>query len=189
MPSFDRPSVPVTEPSAWILRFAGLIPAGGPVLDIACGDGRHTRFFARRGHPVTAADIDTRGISDLANQPGIEVLQMDLETARWPFEPGSFAGIIITNYLHRAHFAALPGTLRPGGVLLMETFAAGNERLGRPRNPDFLLAPGELTAALGASLQVVAYEHGIEESPRPAVRQRIVAVRQAAPVVLPALSA
>ena len=189
MPSFDRPSVPVTESSAWILRFAGLIPAGGPVLDIACGDGRHTRFFARRGHPVTAADIDTRGISDLANQPGIEVLQMDLETARWPFEPGSFAGIIITNYLHRAHFAALPGTLRPGGVLLMETFAAGNERLGRPRNPDFLLAPGELVAALGDTLQVVAYEHGIEESPRAAVRQRIVAVRQAEPVVLPAIPA
>jgi len=189
MPSFDCPTVPVTEPSAWILRFAGLIPAGGPVLDVACGDGRHTRFFAHRGHPVTAADIDTRTIRDLVGQPGIEILQVDLETARWPFEPGSFAGIIITNYLHRAHFAALPGTLRAGGVLLMETFAAGNERLGRPRNPDFLLAPGELLAALGASLQVVAYEHGIEESPRPAVRQRIVAVRQAEPVVLPALSA
>jgi SAM-dependent methyltransferase len=186
MQSFDRPTIPVNQPSPWVLRFAGLIPAVGPVLDVACGDGRHTRFFASRGHPVTAVDIDATAIRNLVGQPGIDALAMDLETGPWPFKPGSFAGIIITNYLHRPHFAVLPGTLRPGGVLLIETFAAGNERLGRPRNPDFLLATGELLAALGNSLQIVAYEHGIEESPRPAVRQRMVAVRQAGPVALPA---
>ena len=186
MPSFDRSANPTTEPSNWVVRFAALIPAGGPVLDLACGAGRHARFFARRGHPVTAVDVDTSAIGDLAGQPGMEVRQIDLETGQWPFAPESFAGIVITNYLHRPHFAALPSTLRPGGVLLIETFAAGNERLGRPCNPEFLLAPGELLASLGNLLQVIAYEHGIEESPRPAVRQRIVAIRQSAPVALPA---
>jgi SAM-dependent methyltransferase len=189
MPSFDRPPAPVTEPSAWVLRFAGLIPAGGPVLDVACGSGRHTRFFAARGHPVTAVDVDTSAISDLAGQPRIEILQADLETGAWPFEPESYAGIVITNYLHRPHFGALPHTLRPGGILLVDTFAAGNERLGRPRNPDFLLAPGELLSAFGPLLQIIAYEHGIEESPRPAVRQRLGAARLAQPVVLPPVPA
>jgi len=189
MQSFDRPALSPGEPSGWVLRFAGLIPAGAPVLDVACGAGRHARLLARRGHPVTAVDIDGDALRNLAGLPGrlpgIEVLHRDLETLPWPFAPESFAGIVITNYLHRAHFPALAGTLMPGGVLIMETFAAGNERLGRPRNPEFLLAPGELLAALGGALQVVAYEHGSEERPRPAVRQRIVAVRQTEPVALP----
>ncbi len=179
MPSFDRPTTPVTAPSPWVVRFAGLIPAGGPVLDLACGNGRHGRYFADRGHPVTLVDIDVRGVADLAGQPGVEVLEADLEAGPWPFGSSSFAGIIVTNYLHRPHFVVLPDTLRPGGVLIIETFAAGNELLGRPRNPDFLLAAGELLTAFDSTLQVVAYEHGREESPRPAVRQRICAARQA----------
>jgi len=186
MQSFDKPTVPPAAPSPWVLRYAGLIPNRGPVLDVACGAGRHARLLAIRGHPVTAVDIDSDALGKLAGLPGIEVLQRDLEIPPWPFGPESFAGIVITNYLHRAHFPVLAATLRPGGVLIIETFAAGNERLGRPRNPAFLLAPGELLAALGNSLQVVAYEHGSEELPRPAVRQRLVAVRQAEPVTLPA---
>jgi hypothetical protein len=136
---------------------------------------------------VTAVDIDIGGVADLAERPGIRVLQMDLETGAWPFAPASFAGIVVTNYLHRPHFPLLPGTLLPGGVLLIEAFGAGNERLGRPRNPDFLLAPGELLGAFNAVLQVVAYEHGIEQLPRPAVRQRLVAVRSTEPVELPSM--
>ncbi len=178
MRSFDRPTTPVTAPSAWVVRFADLVPAGGPVLDLACGDGRHGRYLAERGHPVTLIDIDVQGVADLAGQPGIGVLEADLEADPWPFGPASFAGIVITNYLHRPHFAVLPGTLRPGGVLIIETFAAGNELLGRPRNPDFLLAAGELLTAFAGTLQVVAYEHGREESPRPAIRQRLCAVRE-----------
>lgn len=185
MRSFDTPSSPVTLPSAWVTRHAGLVPAGGPVLDLACGNGRHARLFAGRGHPVTAVDIDTGGVEDLSGQPGVRVLRMDLEAGHWPFAPGGFAGIVITNYLHRPHFPLLPAALAPGGVLLIETFAVGNEQLGRPRNPAFLLAAGELLAAFSQSLQVVAYEHGIEQLPRPAVRQRLVAVRQSEPVLLP----
>lgn len=187
MPSFDRPTLPVSQPSAWVARFAGLIPAGGRVLDLACGDGRHTRFLAGRGHPVTAVDIDIRGLVDLAGAPGIEVLQKDLENGAWPFAPSSFAGIVITNYLHRPHFNALAATLQPGGVLIIETFGAGNEHVGRPRNPDFLLAAGELLSAFATTLQVVAYEQGMERVPRPAVRQRLAAVRQTEPSELPPL--
>ncbi|MDP2325282.1 MAG: methyltransferase domain-containing protein [Gammaproteobacteria bacterium] len=187
MPSFDCPALPVSQPSAWVTRFAGLVPAGGGVLDLACGDGRHTRLLASRGHPVTAVDIDIRGVADLTGEPDIEILQTDLESGSWPFAPASFAGIVITNYLHRPHFKVLPVSLQPGGLLIIDTFAAGNERLGRPRNPDFLLAPGELLSAFAQTLQVVAYEHGMERVPRPAVRQRLVAVRQAEPVELPPL--
>jgi len=183
--SFDTPNVPVTHPSAWVVRHAALVPAAGPVLDLACGAGRHARYFAGRGHPVTAVDIDTTGVADLAGQPGFRVMRTDLETGDWPFGTSAFAGIVITNYLHRPHFPMLPAALVPGGVLIIETFAAGNERLGRPRNPDYLLAAGELLAAFSPMLQVVAYEHGIEQSPRPAVRQRLVAVRGAEPVHLP----
>ncbi|MEO7387286.1 MAG: class I SAM-dependent methyltransferase [Gammaproteobacteria bacterium] len=184
MRSFNTPHVPVTEPSAWVVRHAGLVPAVGPVLDVACGNGRHARYFAARGHPVAAVDIDTVGVADLADQPGVLVLQADLEHGSWPFAPGGFAGIVITNYLHRPHFPVVPGTLRQGGVLIFETFAGGNEQFGRPRNPDFLLAAGELLAVFSPLLQIVAYEHGIEYSPRPAVRQRLVAIRQSAPVAL-----
>jgi SAM-dependent methyltransferase len=185
MQSFDRPGEPVLKPSPWVTRFAALIPAGGRVLDLACGDGRHTRYLAGRGHPVTAVDIDVSGLADLAGQPGIETVRADLETGEWPFAPASFAGIVVTNYLHRPLFGALTATLSPGGLLIIETFGAGNARFGRPRNPDFLLAPGELLSAFGTSLQVVAYEHGVEQVPRPAVRQRLVAVRQEEPLELP----
>lgn len=146
------------------------------MLDLACGKGRHTRLFADRGHPVTAVDIDVSGIAGLRSDPRIEIRELDLETAAQPFTGEQFAAVVISNYLHRPHFAWLADTLLPGGVLLMETFAQGNEAWGRPRNPDFLLAPGELLRAFGNRLQVVAYEHGQEFLPKPAVRQRICAV-------------
>jgi len=176
--SFDSPATPVAAPSPWVVHHAGLVPAGTPVLDLACGSGRHAKFFAGRGHPVTAVDIDITGCSDLAGQPAITLRQQDLEAGPWPFAAGQFGGIVMTNYLHRPHFPHLPGTLMAGGVLIIETFGAGNERFGRPRNPDFLLAEGELLAVFGTTLDVVAYEHVTEEAPRPAVRQRIAAMKR-----------
>jgi SAM-dependent methyltransferase len=149
------------------------------VLDLASGKGRHTRLLAERGHPVTAVDIDVSGLSGLRDNPHVETRQIDLETGIRYFGGEQFAAVIVCNYLHRPHFAWLPDILLPGGVLLFETFAQGNEAHGRPRNPDFLLAPGELLKTFSPWLQVVAYEHGLELLPKPAVRQRICAVNAA----------
>ena len=181
MPSFDRPQQPASAVSAWVARFAPLIAPGGHVLDLAAGQGRHTRFLLARGHRVTATDIDVTGLRDLEQHEGCEIIEADLETGKWPFIGRAFDGIVVTNYLHRPHFPHLCRALAPGGVLLFESFGAGNESYGRPRNPDFLLQPGELLAAFAGELQVVAYEHGLEQVPRPAVRQRLCGVRDAGP--------
>lgn len=185
MPSFDRPPDPDIPPSAWITRFAGLIRPGGTVLDLACGHGRHVRYLASRGFCVVAADVDVSGLADLGDWPGVETLCADLEAGEWPLQGRSFDGIVVANYLHRPHFPWLARALTAGGVLIVETFGAGNEKFGRPRNPRFLLSPGELLDAFAGTLQVVAYEHGIEESPRPAVRQRLCAIRCGKPRRLP----
>lgn len=179
----------VTDPSPWITRFAPLVPAGGTVLDVACGGGRHGRWFAGRGHPVTLVDRDTSFVADLAEAPGMEVVTADLEDEEsgggWPFADRRFAAVVVANYLHRPLFPALAAAVAPGGVLLYETFARGNERYARPRNPDHLLRPGELLEAF-AGLQVVAYEAGVEER-RGGLRvvERICCVAAAEPVPLP----
>jgi SAM-dependent methyltransferase len=182
MPSFDRPSDAQIEPSTWVVRFAPLVRPGGTVLDVACGHGRHARYLARLGLNVIAADIDTSAL-DGVGDARISVVQRDLEDGTWPWDPGSLDAIVVTNYLHRPHFPHLAASLAPSGVMIFETFGAGNEKLGRPRNPAFLLQPGELLAAF-AGLHVVAYEHGIEGQPRPAVRQRLCAIRGAGPARL-----
>jgi SAM-dependent methyltransferase len=182
--SFDQPPSPVLTPSPWVAGFAHLIPAGSRVLDVACGHGRHTRLARSLGHPATAVDIDTAGVADLAADPGVTIVTVDLETGDWPFAPEAFGAVIVANYLHRPHFPHLAASLQPRGVLLVDTFGAGNERHGRPRNPDFLLATGELLTAFAGRLQVVAYECGYEPLPRPSVRQRLCAVRTVEPVPL-----
>ena len=186
MQSFDREKHPAVEPSDWITRYTALIRPGGKVLDLACGHGRHARWLANQGFRVLAADIDTSGLGDLADNRRVEILTADLEAEPWAFDAASFDGIVVANYLHRPHFPRLIETLSPGGVLLFDTFGAGNERYGRPRNPDFLLQPGELLQAFHPPLQVIAYEHGLEWTPRPAVRQRLCAVNGDALQTLPA---
>jgi SAM-dependent methyltransferase len=180
MPSFDRPANPYIAPSPWVMRWASLIRSGGVVLDVAAGHGRHSRALVDLGLQVVAVDVDVSALHDT----GAEIVETDLETGEWPFMGRTFDGIVITNYLHRPHFPHLIAALNEGGVLIFETFSQGNEKLGRPRNPDFLLAPGELLAAFGSVLEVVAYENGEEQQPRPAVRQRICAVKQSEPVLL-----
>ncbi|MFQ5774843.1 MAG: class I SAM-dependent methyltransferase [Kiloniellaceae bacterium] len=168
-----------TAPSPWVVRFAGLVPRGGTVLDLACGGGRHTRYFLGRGHPVLAVDIDLSGIADLAGRPGLEAVQADLEDGQpFPLAGRRFAGVVVTNYLFRPLFPALVAAVAPGGVLVYETFAKGNERFGKPRNPDHLLEPGELLEAVRGALRVLAYEDLTVEEPRPAAVQRICAVNE-----------
>jgi len=151
-----------------------LVRTAGRVLDLAAGEGRHTRLLLAAGYAVRAVDRATGGLMLLAG-PRCEVAQVDLEAgAPWPLG-GGYDGIVVTNYLYRPLLPDLVGALAPGGVLIYETFALGNERFGRPRNPDFLLRPGELLAVC-AGLTVVAFEQGEIADPRPAVIQHIAAV-------------
>jgi SAM-dependent methyltransferase len=161
-------------PSPWITRWSHLVPEKGKVLDVACGHGRHLRHFCSLGHPVTGVDRSEEAIA--AVQQLGEVLQADIENGPWPFPGRTFAGVVVTNYLWRALLPTLVASVAPGGALLYETFAAGNETVGKPSRPDFLLQPGELLAAC-ASLRIVAYEDGYLSGPDRFV-QRIAAVRQ-----------
>ncbi len=163
----------ILAPSAWVVRWAPLI-AKGRVLDLACGEGRHARFFAARGLAVVAVD---REPPQSPFGPGIRFVQADLESGmRWPFDGERFEGVVVTNYLHRPLLAHLAASLAPGGILIYETFMAGNERCGRPSNPEFLLRPGELLEAF-RELAVVAFEQGRVERPKQAVIQRLCALR------------
>lgn len=165
-------------PSPWVRRFAHLVPAGGLVLDVAAGGGRHTRFFRTRGHRVVAIDRNLDGMADLVGAEGMELIQADLESGEpWPLQERRFAGIVVTNYLFRPLLPRLTAALEPGGMLIYETFAQGNEQFGRPSNPDFLLAPNELLKTFGPELTVVGYEHGIVYTPRPAAVQRIAGIK------------
>jgi SAM-dependent methyltransferase len=161
-------------PSEWVLRWAQLVERG-PVLDVACGAGRHATLFAERGFEVYALDRDDQVL------PGsIHFVRADLEDGSpWPLHGKRFAAIVVTNYLHRPLFPRLVESLEPGAVLIYETFMLGNERYGRPSNPNFLLRPGELLEAF-ATLGVVAFEQGTVERPKKAVVQRICVIREPA---------
>ena len=162
--------------SEWVRRFAHLIPASGRVLDVASGGGRHACFLAGLGFRVTAVDRDESALARLAGVNGVEAIVADLEQGLWPFEGVRFAGVVVTNYLHRPLFGPLRDSLQPQGVLIYETFARGNERFGRPSNPQYLLEPGELLRVASSRLRVVAYEDLLTEQPRRAMVQRICAV-------------
>jgi SAM-dependent methyltransferase len=155
-------------------------------LDLAAGGGRHTALLRERGHRVVAADRDAAALARrFAGDPLVEIVSLDLEDGG-PWRLGrSFDGIVVTNYFHRPLFASMIEAVAPGGAVLYETFMAGNERFGRPSNPDFLLRPGELLAAFGQALTVVAFEQGIVDEPRPAAIQRIAATK-GPPTILPA---
>jgi SAM-dependent methyltransferase len=169
-------------PSAWVRRFVPLIRPGGRVLDLAAGAGRHTRLFIDMGFRVTAVDRDIARLHPLAGAK-CEILAIDLEAgvetearlSALGLLGAAYDAIVVINYLHRPLFAPIAAALAPDGVLIYETFARGNERFGRPRNPDFLLRPGELIAAF-AALTIVAFEQGEVTLPRPAVIQRTAAL-------------
>jgi SAM-dependent methyltransferase len=163
-------------PSPWIMRFAPLIPPGARVLDLACGQGRHSRFLAARLCDVVAVDRDSQALVALAGVPRVTTIAADLEGESWPLPGQQFDAIVVANYLHRPLFPKLLDSLDSGGAFLYETFAAGNETYGRPSNPEHLLAADELLSLLRERLTIVAFEQGLAGTARPAVMQRIAAV-------------
>lgn len=177
--------VNAAEASAWVRRFAPLIPVGGEVLDLACGQGRHTRLLVDLGYRVEAVDRKEDALEELKSLPGVTTRQADLEGGPWPYGSRGFDGIVGTNYLWRPLLPLLLNALEEEGVFIYETFMSGNELLGKPGNPEFLLRPGELLDMVTRKrFTVIAFEQGEVASPRPAVVQRICA-RRGRPVRLP----
>jgi len=166
--------------SPWLQRWAHLLPAGGQVLDVACGRGRHLRWLAGRGYRLTGIDRDADALAasaDLAANARIELITADIENGPWPCAGRTFDAVLVFNYLWRPLWPHLLASLAPGGLLVYETFAAGNETVGKPSRPDFLLQPGELITRCNG-LHIVAFEHGFLDTPARFV-QRVVAVRPA----------
>ena len=155
------------------------------MLDVACGNGRHSRFFLKRGYAVTAVDIDLSDFSMGDGSERLTLVERDLEDGMvWQFGIQTFGTVVVTNYLHRPLLPALVASVAPGGVLLYETFAQGHEAYGKPTNSDYLLRPGELIDAVRGKLQIVAYEHGYTNRPRKSVLGRICAVNGTLPASL-----
>ena len=163
------------QPSNWVTRFAPMIEAGGRVLDLACGNGRHSNFLGSAGFSVTAVDRKISKISQDSKQ--IRWIEHDLEKDdQFLFQNQYFMGVVVTNYLYRPLIPAIINVLDKNGILIYETFSLGNEQYGRPSNPDFLLKPGELFSACSEKLRVIAYEEGTIKGPKPSVKQRICAI-------------
>jgi SAM-dependent methyltransferase len=169
---------PMIPPSPWVMAYCARIAPAGRVLDLACGSGRHARLLAEMGHSVLAVDRNEVALGSLRGQSGIEVMAADLEGDVWPLAGLLFAGIVVTNYLWRPRLADLLALLAPQGVLIYETFMLGNAAYGKPSRPEFLLQPGELRAlAQAVGLREIAFEEGYCDSPKPAMRQAICAMR------------
>jgi SAM-dependent methyltransferase len=167
--------------SPWVRRWSHLVPAGARVLDVACGSGRHVDWFVQRGCTVTGLDRDAAAVSPLRGKA--EIIVADIENAAWPLAGRSFDAIVVTNYLWRALLPTVRASLAPAGVLIYETFAQGQQTVGKPSNPAFLLSPGELLVA-AEGLHIVAYENGFLSAPERFV-QRLVAIRDAPQAGLP----
>jgi SAM-dependent methyltransferase len=165
--------------SLWVERFLPYIKSGGDVLDLACGRGRHSLLLHAAGYRVEAVDRDAGALAEVsAKAPGISTRAADLEGDAWPYQGRSFDAIVVTNYLFRPLFPHLLEALKADGVLIYETFMVGNERFGKPSNPEFLLRTGELLEVVRGRLTVVAFEQGEVAAPRPAVVQRLCATKR-----------
>lgn len=165
--------------SLWVERFLPHIKSGGDVLDLACGRGRHSLLLQAAGYRVEAVDRDADALAEIsAKAPGISARAADLEGDSWPYHGRRFDAIVVTNYLFRPLFPHLLEALAANGVLIYETFMLGNERYGKPSNPEFLLRPGELLDVVRGRLTVVAFEQGEVATPRPAVVQRLCATKR-----------
>ena len=163
------------------------MPSEGKILDFACGAGRHLRYCLEQGHAVVGVDNDLSRVEDLRENPQLELIEANLEDERpWPIKGRKFAAVLVCNYLHRPKLMELLEYVDEGGVLIYETYAKGNEKYRRPKNPAYLLAPGELLEVVSKDpgFYVMRYEHGLHlvrfpksSTPELAVVQRICAVR------------
>ncbi len=173
--------------SPWVARWSHLLShdvANGRVLDVACGAGRHLLHFLKKNHPVAGIDIAQSAIEIIANQLNDEektrcqLIEADIENGAWPLPGEQFAGVIVTNYLWRPLMPTIAQSVATSGVLIYETFAAGNETVGKPSRPDFLLKSGELLQVCQqGGLRVIAYEDGFLSAPD-RFMQRVIAVRE-----------
>lgn len=173
----------VGAPSPWVMRFLGGVRPGGRILDVACGSGRHMRAALGAGLDVVGVDRDISGAADLSGTKGVQLIELDLETgADRPLSvrlgAGGFDGVIIANYLWRPILKDVVAMVGSNGILIYETFALGNERYGKPSNPDFLLKPGELLEAIRPDLTAIAYEHSTLSNPRRVVQRVVAAGRE-----------
>lgn len=167
-------------PSDWVQRWSHLVRPGGTVLDVACGRGRHAYWFFKRNHPLALVDRAQAAIDSIAISAQVcEKVVADIEGGPWPFAGRRFDAVVVTNYLWRPLLPTLLDSLAPGGVLIYETFSQGNETVGKPSRPDFLLRPGELID-MCRGLRIVAFEDGYREAPA-RFTQRIAAVREPSP--------
>jgi SAM-dependent methyltransferase len=167
----------LAPPEPTIVAWSKHLPAGGTVLDVAAGGGRHALWFANRGHLVTAVDRDTEALRERAG-PNFRVITADVEKHEWPLPQQRFDAVVVVNYLWRPLLPTLIQAVAVHGYLLYETFAIGNEQFGRPRNPDFLLQPDELRLAMPDSMDVIDHWQGEVGDPPTAVRQRLLARRK-----------
>ena len=164
--------------SAWVRRFYDQIPKTGLILDLAGGSGRHTRFLTQKGFKLLLLDNDIAKAKDLQGVENIVLMEYDLEDgSTLPFPKSSFQGVVVTNYLYRPIFPQLLNLLDDGGILIYETFAVGNEKYGRPTNPDYLLKSGELISLVSSQMRIIAYEECLVGRPAKAYVQRITAAK------------
>jgi tellurite methyltransferase len=144
-------SQPMVGPSPWLFECGDLIPRAGRALDVACGRGRHTLLLASTGLEVTALDRNAAALARLQDQADrlglpVHTRVVDLETAAVDLGDDGYDLVLVTRYLHRPLMPHLLLSLAPGGVLIYETFLDRQAEHGHPKNPDFLLKPGELVA-------------------------------------------
>jgi len=167
------------KPSAWMVKQASHILPAGKVLDMAAGEGRNARWLAGKGFQVEAVDINAIALDTMRDDPNIKITVADLENADWQYKPEQFDAIVVCRYLHRPLFPKIRESLKISGVLIYETFMLGQEQYGRPKNPEFLLAPGELKQCFSKGFEIVAFEEGLLEEP-PAMLQRICVIKTCA---------